>query len=68
MQCTGCLSVDCGLCVCCKDMKKFGGTGKKKNGCLKRKCVGITNTSVRRIIIILLLWYSLHSLNKNRDL
>ena len=24
-------------------MKKFDGPGKKKKGCLKRKCVGVTH-------------------------
>ena len=40
MQCEGCLSVDCGVCVYCKDKKKFGGPGKKKKGCI-RTCVGV---------------------------
>ena len=54
MQCTGCLSTDCGSCVCCKDMKKFGGTGKKKKGCLKRKCVGTTQKNVRHLSLLLI--------------
>lgn len=41
MQCEGCLSVDCGVCVYCKDKKKFGGPGKKKKGCIRRTCVGV---------------------------
>ena len=30
MNCEGCKRLDCGSCVFCKDMKKFGGTGKKR--------------------------------------
>ena len=42
MQCTGCLSTaDCGSCVCCKDMKKFGGSGRKKKGCLKKSVLAL---------------------------
>lgn len=67
MQCTGCLmSIDCGSCVCCKDMKKFGGPGKKKKGCLKKKCVGtIPHDNVRSIIIITvrIITVFMHSLN-----
>ena len=42
MQCKGCQSVDCGVCVFCKD-KKFGGPGKKKKACIKRSCVAVCN-------------------------
>ena len=42
MQCKGCQSVDCGVCVFCKDKKKFGGPGKKK-ACIKRSCVAVCN-------------------------
>ena len=38
-QCTGCKQEDCGLCKSCHDMKKFGGTGKRKQGCVKRRCL-----------------------------
>lgn len=48
MKCAGCLaSADCGSCVFCKDKKKFGGPGKKKKGCVTRKCVGVIE-SVRK--------------------
>ena len=39
MQCEGCCSVNCGVCIYCKDKKKFGGTGKRKKACIKRTCV-----------------------------
>ena len=35
MQCKGCQSVDCGVCVFCKDKKKFGGPGKMKRLALR---------------------------------
>ena len=36
--CLPCCREDCGKCKCCKDMKKFGGPGKKKQCCELRKC------------------------------
>lgn len=38
-QCTGCKMEECGSCAYCKDMKKFGGPGKKKKACIRRKCL-----------------------------
>ena len=29
-ECLGCTATDCGGCINCKDMKKFGGPGRKK--------------------------------------
>ena len=37
-ECPNCLADDCKECVNCLDMKKYGGKGKKKKGCLKKKC------------------------------
>ncbi|XP_055925172.1 DNA (cytosine-5)-methyltransferase PliMCI-like isoform X3 [Argiope bruennichi] len=36
--CETCQLPDCGQCVFCKDMIKFGGTGRSKQACAKRKC------------------------------
>jgi len=37
--CKACCTVeDCGVCVFCKDMKKFGGPGKRRQKCLRRQC------------------------------
>ena len=36
--CAGCQWSDCGLCINCKDMKKFGGPAKKKKACKLRIC------------------------------
>ena len=37
-KCDGCNQEDCGDCLTCRDMLKFGGTGKLKQACLHRKC------------------------------
>ena len=39
-QCDGCLVADCGKCIYCKDMRRFGGPGRKKKGCMLKKCTG----------------------------
>ena len=42
MECPGCKTViDCGTCKYCKDKRKFGGPGIKKEGCEKRKCTSV---------------------------
>ena len=33
-KCSNCLVPDCGTCVYCKDMKKYGGPGIKKQSCM----------------------------------
>ena len=38
MEYYGCKRKDCGSCTNCKDMKKFGGQGKKKQKCIHRVC------------------------------
>ncbi len=42
MKCEGCLANDCGSCLYCIDMKKFGGLERKKKKRVKRKCTGST--------------------------
>ena len=39
--CTGCNTDDCGVCQYCQDKPKFGGPGKKKQCCEKRKCLNM---------------------------
>lgn len=34
-----CQSPDCGKCAACKDMIKFGGSGKSKQACKQRRLV-----------------------------
>uniref|UniRef100_A0A8C7WDJ1 DNA (cytosine-5)-methyltransferase n=1 Tax=Oncorhynchus mykiss TaxID=8022 RepID=A0A8C7WDJ1_ONCMY len=36
--CEVCLVPDCGKCSACKDMIKFGGSGRSKQACQKRRC------------------------------
>lgn len=36
--CENCQKPDCGVCVFCKDMIKFGGSGRSKQACQTRKC------------------------------
>ncbi|GFN82630.1 DNA (cytosine-5)-methyltransferase [Plakobranchus ocellatus] len=36
--CEVCQQPDCGTCTACKDMTKFGGTGKAKQACKQRRC------------------------------
>ena len=44
-HCMGCLHTDCGQCLFCKDKPKFGGQGRLKQCCKKRKCLGLTQLS-----------------------
>ncbi|XP_074058265.1 DNA (cytosine-5)-methyltransferase 1-like [Macrotis lagotis] len=36
--CEVCQQPECGTCKACKDMVKFGGSGKSKQACLRRRC------------------------------
>ncbi|XP_076291228.1 DNA methyltransferase 1a [Lasioglossum baleicum] len=36
--CENCQQSDCGLCSACSDMTKFGGSGRSKQACVKRRC------------------------------
>ena len=63
MECEGCKREDCGSCINCNDMKKFGGQGKKKQKCMHRtctqmittdegNCLQIKNTSLPQIMLL----------------
>ena len=39
LKCTGCRTENCGQCVHCLDMPKFGGLGTIKQKCIRRICV-----------------------------
>ena len=41
--CLGCMSADCGQCTFCVDKPKYGGPGRKKQCCVKRKCANLTS-------------------------
>ena len=38
-KCSGCLTENCGKCVPCRDMPKFGGKGIIRQKCVYRKCI-----------------------------
>lgn len=37
--CMGCKADECQVCTMCLDKPKYGGPGKKKQCCIKRKCL-----------------------------
>ncbi|XP_031413961.1 lysine-specific demethylase 2A-like isoform X2 [Clupea harengus] len=47
-RCEACLRSECGDCIFCRDMKKFGGPGRLKQSCLLRHChtPGLPNSAV----------------------
>ncbi len=40
-DCDGCVANECGKCVFCLDMTRFGGIGKKKKCCINRQCMNL---------------------------
>lgn len=44
-ECLGCTSSNCGSCKYCHDNPRFGGPGKLKQACAKRKCTMMQITS-----------------------
>lgn len=40
-KCEACQRSDCGECVFCQDMVKFGGPGKAKQTCNMRQCLQV---------------------------
>lgn len=44
--CENCLAQECGSCLHCKDMIKFGGSGKSKQACVKRNCLNADSIKV----------------------
>ncbi|CAG0913770.1 unnamed protein product [Notodromas monacha] len=49
--CEACLRSDCGVCVFCVDMPKFGGRGRLRQACHERQCL---NPSMRATSVCLL--------------
>ena len=37
-QCAGCSAANCGTCAACRNMPAYGGSGKAKQSCLRRRC------------------------------
>lgn len=58
--CENCLLADCGECKYCRDKPAFGGPGKLKQACIKRKCLKLTNSKPGGK-------YLLHNYVVNRD-
>lgn len=54
-KCVACQNTDCTQCAFCKDMIKFGGTGKSKQSCIQRQCLQVM------ILFSLFLRYSFSS-------
>ena len=50
-SCEGCSLSNCEVCSNCCDMKKFGGPGRKKQRCMKRKCQFAKIVKVYKIIV-----------------
>uniref|UniRef100_A0A3P8XB26 [histone H3]-dimethyl-L-lysine(36) demethylase n=1 Tax=Esox lucius TaxID=8010 RepID=A0A3P8XB26_ESOLU len=46
--CAACQRKECGECNFCKDMRRFGGPGRMKKGCVMRQCLapGLPNSAV----------------------
>jgi hypothetical protein len=43
-ECDGCTRQDCGQCKNCLDKPKFGGEGRSKQACMRRRCEAIWNS------------------------
>ena len=52
-MCIGCTNADCGQCTFCLDKPKFGGPGRKKQCCKKRKCLSLTTHCQPKVAVIL---------------
>jgi len=38
-ECVACLAAECGTCTACRSMVRFGGEGKARKMCVRRKCL-----------------------------
>lgn len=48
-SCQGCLAKDCMVCKFCRDKKKYGGPGKLKQCCEKKKCITHVQEANRKL-------------------
>ena len=46
--CVNCLKEDCGACIDCIDMPKYGGPGIRKKRCKERKCCSNNDTKKKK--------------------
>lgn len=44
-RCSACCRKECGNCHFCQDMRKFGGPGRMKKGCILRQCLAVRHQS-----------------------
>ncbi len=44
-HCARCQRDNCGQCKYCKDMPQYGGSGKKRQCCIERKCLNISSNN-----------------------
>lgn len=60
-ECEPCTRADCGDCYFCRDMKKFGGPGRKKQTCVSRQCLAVSCNKSFHCFFALLQWHLLRS-------
>lgn len=46
-SCDSCTRVNCKTCIYCQDMKKYGGQGRLKQRCIRKKCPNIKSIKVK---------------------
>lgn len=52
-RCEACLRSECGDCIFCRDMKKFGGPGRLKQTCLRRQCLAVSTAAAELKLLLL---------------
>jgi hypothetical protein len=45
-ECVGCLANECRKCRFCLDMPKYGGSGRLRQACIKRKCIAVSLSGI----------------------
>lgn len=54
------IATDCGGCINCRDMKQFGGPGRKKRCCVQQKCVKLARNHNSFAIVSSSFWLTDH--------
>ena len=47
-DCEACHAPNCEVCIYCRDMKKYGGSGRLKQKCLQRLCRRVTSSTLHK--------------------